>query len=86
MTTWLDFQLTITVLHICEHVRRNSIRFSSKDFIDFGNGIEDHFPDTYLTAEELKEAANEVFNAFNAVMESFIAGMPSEIDMHSYII
>jgi uncharacterized damage-inducible protein DinB len=71
------------VLHICEHIRRNSIRLASKDHVDFGKGIEDHFPDTNFSLEELKEVVKEVFNEFNAVMVNLIAEAPSENDMHN---
>lgn len=71
------------VLHICEHVKRNSIRFSQQNHPGFGAGIEDHFPDLNLSPDELNRKVQEVFDEFNTVMNNLIESIPNEIDMHS---
>lgn len=71
------------VLHICEHVRRNSIRFSNLHPVEFGKGIEDHFPDFNLSPEELCQVAIEAFDEFHAVLDRLLEQTPEEIDMHS---
>jgi hypothetical protein len=41
------------VLHICEHVKRNAIRFSNQGPTNFPTGIENYFPDVSLSIQEL---------------------------------
>jgi hypothetical protein len=57
------------VLHICEHVRRISIKFSVQNHASFNEGIEDYFPDLNLSPEELLQTVKETFDEFNSVME-----------------
>ncbi|GCD81389.1 hypothetical protein ACNR9V_03730 [Parageobacillus thermoglucosidasius] len=71
------------VLHICEHVRRISIKFSVRNHAGFNEGIEDYFPNLNLSPEELLQTVKETFDEFNSVMEKLIENMPDEIDMHS---
>jgi uncharacterized damage-inducible protein DinB len=71
------------VLHICEHVRRISVRISNQNHPGFKEGIEDYFPDLNLSPEELIQTAKKAFDEFNAVMEKLIENMPDEIDMFS---
>jgi hypothetical protein len=71
------------VLHICEHVRRNSIRFSNQNHVAFNKGIEDYFPDLNLSNRELIQLIKESFNEFNETMEQLIVNLHDQIDMHS---
>jgi uncharacterized damage-inducible protein DinB len=71
------------VLHICEHVRRISVKFSDQNHPGFNEGIEDYFPDLNLCPEELIQTVKKTFDEFNSVMEKLIENMPDEIDMHS---
>lgn len=71
------------VFHICEHIRRNSIRLSTSTNAVFSKGIEDHFPDLHLTPEELIQAVIEVFDEFKNAVDSLLLHMTDEIDMHS---
>lgn len=71
------------VLHICEYVRRISVRFSNQNHSGFNKGIEDYFPDLNLSPEELIQTAKKTFDEFNSVMEKLLENMPDEIDMHS---
>ncbi|WP_046213538.1 hypothetical protein [Paenibacillus wulumuqiensis] len=70
-------------LHIVEHVNRNSIRFAQQDHPGFTTGIEDHFPDTNLSPEELKEQVHNAFDTFYSVMNTLITRHSDDIDMHS---
>jgi hypothetical protein len=71
------------VLHICEHVKRNSIRFSQLSHSGFGIGIDDYFPDLKLSPDELNHMVKEALDEFNTVMNKLIKSIPNEIDMHS---
>ena len=71
------------VLHICEHVRRNSIRFSNQNHAGFSKGIEDYFPDSNLSVQELVQIVKGTFNEFNETMTSLFNNLPDQIDMHS---
>lgn len=70
-------------LHICEHVRRISVRLSTQNHDGFSTGIEDYFPDLNLSPEELVQTVTETFDQYNSVMEKVIANRTDEIDMHS---
>lgn len=71
------------IIHICEHIKRNSIRFSNQKHISFNKGIEEHFPNLNLPPEELRKLVEETFNEFNLVMQKLVNNTPQEIDMHS---
>ncbi len=71
------------VLHICEHINRNTIRFSNIDNLGFNKGIEDYFPDTNVSKEELIIHIKDTFNEFNNAMNQLINNLPKNIDMHS---
>jgi len=71
------------VLHICEHVRRNSVRFSNKEHAGFNKGIEEYFPDSNLTSMELVSLIETTFREFNETMEQLILNVPEKLDMHS---
>jgi hypothetical protein len=58
------------VLHICEHVKRNSIRFSQQSHSGFDIGIEDHFPDLKLSPDDLNHKVKDAFDEFNSVMNT----------------
>ncbi len=70
------------VLHICEHINRNTIRFPNIDHSGFNKGIEDYFPDTNVSKEELIIHIKDTFNAFNNTMNKIINNLPERIDMH----
>lgn len=70
-------------LHICEHIKRYSIRFSTQQHKIFNKGIEDYFPDLNLSLEELTVIIQESFDAYNSVMAKLIKNPPDEFDMHS---
>ena len=67
------------IIHICEHIKRNSIRFSNQKHISFNKGIEEHFPNLNLPPEELRKLVEETFNEFNLVMQKLINNTPKEI-------
>ncbi|MFB7138908.1 hypothetical protein ACFCYN_04510 [Gottfriedia sp. NPDC056225] len=71
------------VLHICEHVKRNTIRFSDPNNKGFVKGIEDIFPESDISSQELFQQINESFTELNEVMKQLIDNLPNEIDMHS---
>ncbi|HDR4948993.1 TPA: hypothetical protein QCR51_005646 [Bacillus cereus] len=71
------------VLHICEHVKRNSIRFSNRNHLTFNKGIEDYFPDSNLSTQEVVQLIKESFDEFNNTMKQLIVNIPDKIDMHS---
>ncbi len=71
------------VLHICEHVKRNSIRFSNQNHEGFNKGIEDYFPVSNLSSPELIQYIKESFNEFNETMKRLVDNLPDEIDIHS---
>jgi hypothetical protein len=71
------------VLHICEHVKRNSIRFSNQQLTSFSKGIKDYFPSANLSIRELQQVVNDSFNEFNDVMKQLLENLPNKIDMHS---
>ena len=74
------------VLHICEHVRRNTVRFSSVHPPVTGGGIEQYFPEGNLTPAELKDQVTKVFTEWADVMNAFLANHGEsdiEFDLHS---
>lgn len=71
------------VLHICEHIKRSSTRFSNLIHTEYGEGIEAYFPNENLSQKELCQFVNETFTEFYAVMDNLLARMPEEIDIHS---
>src|SRR4051794_14454304 len=60
------------VLHLCEHVNRNSLRFSNQNTVSFNKGIEDYFPDSNVSSQELIQHIKDTFNEFNNTMNQLI--------------
>ena len=60
-----------------KHINRNTIRFSNIDHLRFNKGIEDYFPDTNISKEELIIHIKDTFNEFNN------NNSPKNVDMHS---
>lgn len=71
------------VLHICEHIKRYTIRLSEPTHPGSSQGIEDHFPNLDLSPDELQQQVQEVFDEFDVTMNKLITHNPEEIDMHS---
>lgn len=71
------------VLHICEHIKRNSIRYSIQNHEGFDKGIEDYFPILNLSPEELSKVVQDSFDEFDSVMAKLIENPPNVFDMHS---
>ncbi|MDQ0176444.1 hypothetical protein [Bacillus chungangensis] len=70
------------ILHICEHIKRSSTRFSNLLHTEYGEGIEAYFPNENLSPNELCLVVNETFTEFYSVMDNLLARMPEQIDMH----
>ncbi|MBO1625692.1 hypothetical protein [Bacillus arachidis] len=68
------------VLHICEHIKRNSSRYSNPN-IHFENGIEEYFPIVQLSPEMLCETVQRTFDEWG---KSYVKASKemSRIDMH----
>ena len=71
------------VLHMCEHVKRNSIRFSNKHLICFSQGIEGYFPNEHLPFDEFLHVVHDSFEDFDGIMKQLLEDIPEEIDMYS---
>ncbi|MED0982053.1 hypothetical protein P4T48_21665 [Bacillus paramycoides] len=69
------------VLHICEHVKRNTIRYSNPN-VNFEKGIEEYFPMKSLSAEMLLEIVEEVFREWGNKYIKACKGR-TEINLHS---
>jgi hypothetical protein len=55
------------VLHICEHIRRNTLQYSDSSII-FSKGIEEYFPDVNWTTDELCEYVQKTFDKWRVEM------------------
>ena len=49
------------VLHICEHLQRNTRRYKGPNIV-FENGIEEYFPIKHLSSETLLKTVEEIFD------------------------
>jgi uncharacterized damage-inducible protein DinB len=49
------------VLHICEHLKRNAMRYSNRE-VSFSKGIEDYFPGLALSPQELSIVVQDTLN------------------------
>ncbi|MCZ8512798.1 DinB family protein [Paenibacillus filicis] len=65
------------VMHILEHVKRNTLRLSDPDVI-FAKGMEDTFTDAALDKDMLLQELERIFNAFDAAIDE-----AEFIDMYS---
>ncbi len=70
------------VLHICEHVSRNTSRYVDPA-LQFPSGIEDYFPSARLTSDELRAALSEEIIKWKIVMTGLLNNEVSKIDLHS---
>ncbi|KEK22923.1 DinB family protein [Bacillus gaemokensis] len=69
------------VLHICEHVKRNSSRYSNPN-IHFEKGIEEYFPIMNLSTDMLSQTIQKVFDEWKREYINACNEKPS-IDIHS---
>ncbi|MBO1580539.1 hypothetical protein [Bacillus sp. XF8] len=69
------------VLHICEHVKRNSIRYLNPN-IHFEKGIEEYFPIMYFSPEKLYKTVQETFDEWKKEYVK-ACNENTHIDMHS---
>lgn len=49
------------VLHICEHLQRNTRRYKDPNIV-FENGIEEYFPVKQIRSEALLKTVEEIFD------------------------
>ncbi|EMK2596971.1 hypothetical protein V8U20_003979 [Bacillus cereus] len=54
------------VLHICEHLQRNTRRYKDPNIV-FENGIEEYFPIKHLSSETLLKTVEEIFDEWGKV-------------------
>ncbi|QPA30419.1 hypothetical protein [Thermaerobacillus caldiproteolyticus] len=70
------------VLHICEHIRRNTLQ-SKNLTITFSKGIEEYFPDFDWTSDKLCEYVQKTFDEWQDEMIACIANFHHrKIDVH----
>ncbi|GAB6421933.1 hypothetical protein bcgnr5372_24520 [Bacillus luti] len=71
------------VLHICEHIQRNTNRYKNPNII-FGNGIENYFPVKKLSSEILLKYVEEKFDGWG---KAYIQAWDERryIDLHSLL-
>jgi uncharacterized damage-inducible protein DinB len=55
------------VLHICEHIRRNTLQYSDSA-IQFSKGIEEYFPDVDWATDELCKYVQKTFDEWRDEM------------------
>ncbi|HEK9099048.1 hypothetical protein KFD70_06030 [Bacillus pfraonensis] len=69
------------VLHICEHIKRNSSRYSNPN-IHFENGIEEYFPVMRLDSKTLSEIIQGIFDEWK---QEYVKAYNenTRIDIHS---
>ncbi|MCM3735264.1 hypothetical protein M3215_05385 [Bacillus cytotoxicus] len=70
-------------LHICEHVKRNTARYSNPD-IKFEEGIEEYFPRLEITSYDLCLMIKEIFDNWKRAFTKAVK-RNTEIDMHSLL-
>jgi len=70
------------VLHILEHVRRNQDWAAADGAASFSSGIEDYFPDSDFTCEELMEIVSREFRSWG---DALAASDPSRVPIHSLL-
>ncbi len=57
----LLIQLVESLLHICEHLQRNTRRYKDPNTV-FENGIEEYFPVKQISSEALLKTVEEIFD------------------------
>ncbi|MEI4831597.1 hypothetical protein WAX78_19400 [Bacillus sp. FJAT-53711] len=71
------------VLHICEHIKRNTARYANPD-IKFEEGIEEYFPHLDISSNPLCSIIEETFaNWKRAFAKAVNSKNKIEIDIHS---
>ncbi|MEH6891067.1 hypothetical protein V7024_15450 [Bacillus sp. JJ864] len=70
-------------LHICEHIKRNTVRYSNPD-IKFEEGIEEYFPRLEITSYDLCLMIKETFDNWKRAFTKAVK-RNVEIDMHSLL-
>ncbi|TPV42427.1 DinB family protein [Bacillus dicomae] len=71
------------VLHICEHIQRNTSRYKSPNIV-FEKGIEEYFPVKRQHTEVLIETVEEIFDEWGkAFIQAFAE--KGHIDLHSLL-
>ena len=68
------------VRHVCEHVSRNTNSMPA-DTRRHG-GIENYFPDTMESPEELVQNVETTFTGWSRAIAELIAGEGSAVDLH----
>ncbi|WP_027409594.1 DinB family protein [Anoxybacteroides tepidamans] len=68
------------VLHICEHIRRNTLQLSNSA-IQFSSGIEEYFPNVHWASAPLCEYVQKTFAEWQKEMEELLEN-PDKLDMH----
>ncbi|MDP7979997.1 hypothetical protein [Bacillus multifaciens] len=72
-------------LHICEHVKRNTARYSNPD-IKFEEGIEEYFPHLDISSTALCSIIEETFANWKREFEKVVNSEQNvEIDIHSLL-
>ncbi|MGE7890800.1 hypothetical protein ACQKN7_26185 [Bacillus cereus] len=71
------------VLHICEHIQRNTSRYKNLNII-FENGIEEYFPVKQIDSEALLKIVEEIFDQWG---KTYIQVWEEKrhIDLHSLL-
>ncbi|HDX9590631.1 TPA: hypothetical protein ROX98_003681 [Bacillus pseudomycoides] len=70
-------------LHICEHIKRNTARYSNPD-IKFEEGIEAYFPRLEITSYDLCLMIKETFDNWKRAFTKAVK-RNAEIDIHSLL-
>lgn len=71
------------ILHICEHIKRNTARYANPN-ITFNEGIEEYFPILDIEPNRLSLMVQEVFNDWKKEIEKVIAEKNNiEIDVYN---
>ncbi|WP_407638504.1 hypothetical protein [Bacillus alveayuensis] len=69
------------VLHICEHIRRNTLQYTDSA-IQFSKGIEEYFPQFDWSSEELCEHVQMTFDKWRNEIMKCIDSLDSNVDIH----
>ena len=71
------------VLHICEHIKRNTVRYSNSN-IKFEEGIEEYFPHLDIPSTALGSIIEETFTNWKREFAKAVNSKQNvEIDIHS---
>jgi uncharacterized damage-inducible protein DinB len=69
------------VLHICEHIRRNTLQYTDST-IQFSKGIEEYFPQFDWSSEELCEHVQMTFDKWKNEIMKCMDSLDSNVDIH----